>query len=646
MFDVAITELSDRQALDAALAEADVAPMLMVLVHLTGEDHWLDEIGPHIFGAWNFMEQVPAQKKAALRARLATVLSELAGGERRVPDRPPLDLIPRMMKAGVGGTVPDEYIPLILEEMNLADGDPRTVRWRNKSPAEVRAQVRALIVGAGLSGLCMAMKLKEAGIPFDIVEKNDTVGGTWYENDYPGCGVDTPNHFFSFSFEPNHDWPDHFSKRGELWRYLENCADRYDLRRHVRFATELTSAVWDEARQVWRCGLKPKNGPEETLETPILITAVGQLNRPSLPALDGIETFTGPAFHTGAWDHAVDLTGKRVAMIGTGASGMQAGPSIAAQVAQLTIFQRTPHWSIHNPNYHAKVSEGVKWALKHIPFYAQWYRFQLFWASADGLHASIQVDPSWPTPELSLNADNQRFRDMLTAHMTKELDGDEALLKKVVPPYPPYGKRMLRDNHWFRMLKRPNVELVTERIARVVPDGIVTTDGAHHRADVIVFATGFQAGRMLWPMEIAGKGGYSVREAWGDDDPRAHLGMTAPGFPNFFMLYGPNTNLGHGGSIIFHTECQVRYILQALREMAEKKIASLEVRPEPHDAYNERVDAAHARMVWAHGGVGNWYKNARGRVIANSPWRLVDYWAMTREFDPAEFIAQPALPQA
>jgi len=637
MFDVARTELSDKRALAAALAEADVAPMLMVLVHLTGEERWLDEIGPHIFGAWNFMEQTPEDKKARLRARLATVLQEVASGERRVPEVPPRALLSRMMSMGVGGTVPPEYIPLILEEMNLADGDPRTVRWREKPAPEALARLKVLIVGAGLSGLCMAMKLKEAGIDFDIVEKNDTVGGTWYENDYPGCGVDTPNHFFSFSFAPNHDWPDHFSKRNELWRYLEECADTYDLRRHIRFETEMVSAQWDESAKLWRCRLKPKEGAEETVETAVLITAVGQLNRPFIPDLEGLAEFKGAAFHTGKWDRSVDLAGKRVAMIGTGASGMQAGPSIAGTVGKLTVFQRTPHWSIHNPNYHARVSDGVKWALKYIPFYSQWYRFQLFWASADGLHASLQVDPSWPTPGLSLNADNQRFRDMLVAHMTKELEGDAALLKKVVPQYPPYGKRMLRDNHWFRMLKRSNVELVTERIARVEPDAIVTADGTRHPADVIVFATGFQAGRMLWPMEIAGRGGLTVREAWGDDDPRAHLGMTAPGFPNLFMLYGPNTNLGHGGSIIFHTECQVRYIMQALREMAEKRLSSLECRVEPHDAYNERVDAAHRNMVWAHGGVGNWYKNARGRVIANSPWRLVDYWAMTKEFKLGDF---------
>jgi 4-hydroxyacetophenone monooxygenase len=630
--------LADEARLRAGLAAADVTPLLMVLVHLSEEEHWLDECQPYIQGAWNFMQQVPLELKARLIDRLVEVLRDHAATGRPLPAMPPAHLLHRMLEVGVGQAVPPEYIPMLKEEMRLGEADPRSVPIRGPVPEGFRA----VLIGAGMSGICMAIKLREAGIPFTIYEKNGTVGGTWYENSYPGCGVDTPNHFFSFSFEPNHDWSQHFSKRDELWAYLENCADKYDIRRHVRFNTEVTGAAYDEARAMWRVTLRGVDGTEDADEAPLLITAVGQLNRPFIPDVPGAAEFAGPAFHTGHWDNSQDLRGKRVAMIGTGASGMQTGPSIAPEVAQLTIFQRTPHWAVHNPNYHLAVSEGKRWALHHIPFYARWHRFQLFWASGDGLHASLQVDPDWPSPEISLNATNQGFRDMLIAHMRRELDDDPALMAKVVPPYPPYGKRMLRDNFWYRMLKRPNVELVTERITRISADAVHTTDGNSYPADVLVWATGFQAGRMLWPMEIRGRDGVSLRDIWGDDDPRAYLGVTVPRFPNMFMLYGPNTNLGHGGSAIFHTECQVRYIMLALREMIEARVAALECRQAPHDAYNDRVDAAHRRMVWAHGGVGNWYKNARGRVIANSPWRLVDYWAMTHEFDPADYDRQPA----
>ncbi|MDB5374606.1 MAG: flavin-containing monooxygenase, partial [Belnapia sp.] len=595
----------DEAELRAGLAAADVTPLLMVLVHLSEEARWLDECAPHIHGAWNFMQQVPEPLKARLVDRLVEVLRDYQDSGRPLPALPPAHLLHRMLEVGVGQKVPPEYIPMLMEEMRLGEADPRSVPIAGPLPEGFRVG----IVGAGLSGLCMAIKLREAGIPFVIFEKNPTIGGTWYENSYPGCGVDTPNHFFSFSFEPNHDWSRHFSKRDEIWAYLERVADRYDIRRHVRFGTEVTGADYDAAAACWRIGLS--DGTVETV--PVLVTAVGQLNRASVPAIPGAQDFAGPAFHTAHWDHGAALRGKRVAMIGTGASGMQAGPSIAPEVAQLTIFQRTPHWAVSNPNYHREVSEGKRWALHNLPFYAKWHRFQLFWASGDGLHASLHLDPDWPTPETSLNATNQGFRDMLVAHMRRELDDDPALLAKVVPPYPPYGKRMLRDNHWYRMLKQPNVALVTERIARISADAIHTADGQSHPADVLVYATGFQAGRMLWPMEIRGRDGVSLRDIWGDDDPRAYLGVTVPRFPNFFMLYGPNTNLGHGGSAIFHTECQVRYIMLALREMIERRLATLECRQQPHDAYNERVDAAHRRMVWSHGGVGNWYKNARGR---------------------------------
>jgi 4-hydroxyacetophenone monooxygenase len=545
-----------------------------------------------------------------------------------------------MMEVAVGQPVPDEYVPLIKHEMGLAGAPPLEVTWRERPADNVLKNFKVLIIGAGESGLCTGIKLQALGIPFVIIEKNPTVGGTWYENRYPGCGVDTPNHFYCYSFEPNHDFSRHFSPRQELWQYLERCADKYDVRRHIRFNTEVTQATWDERDSLWKIRLH--NGEE--LNANALVCAVGQLNRPHIPDLQGMDAFRGPKFHTAQWDDKVTLTGKRVAMIGTGASGMQTGPSIAPEVAHLTIFQRSPHWAIHNPNYHASVKEGMKWALKHLPFYSQWLRFQLFWASADGLYPSLQVDPSWPTPDISLNAVNHGFREKLIEHIRKEVNDDPELVKKAVPPYPPYGKRMLRDNHWYKMLTRRNVELVTEPIDHIEADGIVTGNGTKHPADILVLATGFQANRMTWPMRIAGRGGRTLRELWGDDDPRAYLGITVPGFPNFFVMYGPNTNLAHGGSAIFHSECQTRYTLLALRELLENGHAAMEVKQEVHDAFNRRVDEVHSKMVWSHRGVGSWYKNKRGRVFATSPWRLVDYWNFTNHLDPSDYWCVEAAP--
>jgi len=628
----------DDALMTQALDGADLAPMLMALVHLTGEEHWLEEVAPHITGPWNFMENAPEALKQRLRDRLRAALHEYAASNRELPAEPPPHLLRRMLSAGVGQVVPEEYLPLILEETAQDQVDPKTVPWRARPDDARLAAFHTVIVGAGVSGLCMAIKMKEAGIPFTIIERNPTVGGTWYENGYPGCGVDTPNHFYSFTFEPNHDWPRHFSPRQDLWDYLERLADDHDIRRHIRFDTSVTAARYDQGRRIWLVSVEGKNGAVETIEANAFITAVGQLNQPQIPEFPGLEDFAGPAFHTARWDDSVDLAGKRVAMIGTGASGMQVGPSIAPDVGQLTIFQRSPHWAVSNPNYHKDVGPGKTAALKHIPFYAKWYRFQLLWASSDGLHASLHADPAWPTPDQSLNATNQKFRDDLIAYISKEVNGDPDLLAKVIPPYPPYGKRMLRDNHWYRMLTRPNVDLVTTPIARITPSGVVTTDGTEYPADVLVFATGFHAQRMLAPMAITGRDGVDVRSLWGEDEPRAYLGIAAPSFPNMFMLYGPGTNLAHGGSIIFHTECQVRYIMQCLRELLETGAAEMECRTEPFTAYNALLDATHEGMVWAHRGVGSWYKNKAGRVVTNSPFRLVDYRRMTETLKRDDYV--------
>jgi 4-hydroxyacetophenone monooxygenase len=629
--------VADETALQAALAEADIAPTLLVLVHLGGDTAILDEVAPYITGAWSFMEEVPETLKQKVRDRLVDVLKDYAATGRAVPQTRPDALLQRMMSAGVGQPVPDEYVPLLVEEMRLGSQETRDVGWRRDPSQTARADFKVVVIGAGFAGLCAAIKLKQAGIPFVVLEKNDQVGGTWYENDYPGCGVDTPNHFFSYSFHPSNDWSHHFSKRDEIQGYIEKVADDFGLRPHIRFGTEVTAADYDEEACRWRVSCRSAGGGE-TLVAQAVITAVGQLNRPAAPAIPGLETFEGPCFHTARWDKSVDLAGKRVAMIGTGASGMQAGPSIAPEVGKLTIFQRTPHWSMANPNYHKAVTEGQKWALRNIPLFSEWCRFQLFWASSDGFHASLQVDPAWQQPALSLNAANHRMRETIVAHIRRELDGDEDLIAKCVPDYPPYGKRMLRDNHWFRMLRRDNVELVAAAIDRIEGNRIVMRDGSAHDVDVIVLATGFQASKILWPMQITGRDGVSIRALWGDDDPRAYKGMLVPGFPNLFVTFGPNTNLAHGGSAIFHFECQIHYIMQALRELIETGQDALEIRRDVHDAYNALVDEKCRNMVWAHPGVRNWYKNKHNRVTLTSPWRLVDYWALTKTFEPSEVV--------
>ena len=628
---------ADPPALRAALAIADTATLMLVLVQITGDRALLEEARPHITGPMNYHETMPEPLRAEIRARLEAALLEYARTGRPLPPLPEDDFLREMLTAAVGEDVSADYVAMMREDLDAAEPDPRSLIWRQRPAAAALEAFPVVIIGAGMSGVCAAIRLKQAGIPFTIVEKNPAVGGSWYENFYPGCGVDTPNHFYSYSFDLNHEWSHFFAKRDELWAYFERATVTYGIREHIQFETEVSAATYDDAAGTWDVATRDASGAVRHLTARAVISAVGVLNRPKLPEILGRESFAGTALHTAQWQEGLDLSDKRVVMIGTGASGQQVGPTIAPDVAKLTILQRSAHWVVPNPNYFAEVSDGMKWALAHIPFFARWYRFQLFWAFADGLHSSLQVDPEWDDDGRSINRVNARHRLFMERYLRSKLGDNEALISKCTPTYPPYGKRILIDNNWFEMLQRPNVDLVTSRIARIVPEGVVMDDGTLIEADVIIYATGFQASKMLAPMRITGADGRDLHETWGADDATAYEGTMVPGFPNFFTLMGPNTGLAHGGNVIFITECQMRLILTCLREVLETGTKAIDVRPEAHDAYVAEVDHLHANMVWTHQGLTNWYRNDAGRVFALLPYRLVDYWKKTKTFKAEDF---------
>lgn len=622
----------NRDHLQAALAEADIPVLLMVLVHLTGDRRWIEPPYRPVRDSQIFADEsggLPEPVREEVRAAALDVLCS-----DPTPVDLPDDLLAEMMSVCVGEPVPPEYVPVLLEEMGLEPAPP--VRRVDA------AGFRVLVIGAGISGICAAIFLAQAGIEHLVVEKNADVGGTWFENRYPEAGVDTPNHFYSYSFTPHEDWTHYYSKQPEILGYLRRSADRYGVRERIRFQTTVREARYDAGAQVWRAVLAGPDGREEEVVANALLTGVGALNQPKVPDIPGLADFEGVLFHTARWPGDLDVAGRRVAIVGTGASAVQAARTTAERAARLTIFQRSPQWITPNALYRARVGEGKRALLRDVPFYAAWYRFTLFWRYADSLHPHIQVEDDWPHPERAVSARNDKHREFLARFIEEELEGRPDLIAKAMPGYPPYGKRMLLDNDWFKTLRRENVSLITDPIERVTATGIRTADGVEHPADVIALATGFHASRFLWPIEIVGRDGRSIHEVWGEDDPRAHLGITAPGFPNLFILLGPNTGLGHGGSAVFHIEAQVRYAVECLTRMVEDGIGAIEPKAEVCEEYVARVDAAHERMVFAHPGMSNWYKNRAGRVVALSPWRLVDYWAMTREPDLDDFLLEPA----
>jgi 4-hydroxyacetophenone monooxygenase len=627
---------ADDAEIRVALADADIASLLPTLAHLTGDLSLLrPDVRPNPRpGLLDAPDGLTDEQRDAGREIAFSVLRRWR--DEGTPVTPPLDeeALTAILRY-LAGENTAEYLPFLIEELAL-DTDPGAPAWRREEVAPGR-EFTVAIIGAGMSGLVAAHRLAQAAIPYVIVEKNDDVGGTWLENHYPGCRVDVANHLFSYSFAQRHDWPQYFSAQGVLLDYFRAFADDIDVRPHIRFGTEVVSAVYDEGSADWTLHVRTPDRTEEALRADAVISAVGQLNRPSFPDIAGHGTFAGPSFHSARWDDSVDLTGKRVAVIGTGASAFQFIPEIAERCADLTVFQRTPPWLTPTPEYHEDLPAGLRWLFGHVPHYVQWYRFWLFCKSEHGLLPYVSVDPSWDGGGLSVSAKNAEVRELFVQYVAAQVPDDPELLAKLVPDYPPGAKRMLRDNGTYvAALRRDDVHLVTDPIERITPDGVVTRDAGPHTADMLIYATGFSASHFLTPMKVIGRDGVELHDRW-NGDARAYLGITVPGFPNFFTIYGPNTNIVVNGSIIFFSECAVNYITGCLKLLLDGGHRALECRPEAHDRFNTDVDAANKLMAWGASTVHTWYRNALGRISQNWPYSLLEYWRRTKTPDPADF---------
>jgi len=620
-----------------ALLDVSIPTLMLSLVHMSGDPSLIrGDLKP----AGLFLNEVQGymseEDKAAVRKIALEVIADYR--DRGCPEPEPVsaELLHEMMQWLVCEPVPAEYVPMVLEEMEL---DGRDARATGEVAESAREEFPVVVIGCGESGLLAGIRLKEAGIPFTIVEKNAGVGGTWYQNTYPGARVDVGNHFYCYSFEPTDHWTHFFAEQPELQAYFQGVMDKYDIAPHVVWETEVTETTWNDADATWTVRARNRNGETTELTARAVISAVGQLDRPHTPQIKGQQDFAGPAFHSSEWDHSVDLRGKKVAMIGAGASGFQIAPTIAPDVNSLTVFQRTAQWMFPNPNYHEKVGPGVQWALRHLPFYGRWYRFLIFWPGCDkGLDAA-RVDPDYPDQETAVSEINEITRVMFTEWITSQVGDDAELAAKVVPDYPATGKRTLQDNgSWLKTLTRDNVELVRTGIDHIESDAIVTEDGIRYPADVIVYATGFEHTKMLWPMTIRGRNGEVLSEKWGER-PSAYLGITIPGYPNFFCMNGPGTWLASGGSLIFHSECQMRYISECLELLIGGGHATIEPTAEKTADWHERSQAEMAKMVWSQPTIKHsFFKNSFGEIHTLSPWRLVDYWTWTREPNREDFV--------
>ncbi len=485
-------------------------------------------------------------------------------------------------------------------------------------------ELTAIIVGAGFSGLAAGIGLKKAGIEdFIILEKGEGVGGTWRDNTYPGAACDIPSHLYSYSFAPNAAWSRAYGGQREILAYLERCADDFELRPHLRFGTLVTGARFDEATATWT--VSTESG--ESLTARALILGNGALHLPAIPELPGLSSFRGTTFHSARWNHQHDLAGKRVAVIGTGASSIQFVPQIAPKVDQLDVYQRTPAWIV--PKSDRPISDREKWAFENIPG-AHWLRrtglYWLFEARVLGFAFAPKV--------------NELAERLVKKHLATQV-ADRELREKLTPSYRLGCKRVLISNDYYPALQRDNVELVTDGIAAIEPHGVRTIDGQFRAADTLIFGTGFKVVEYLSALRITGRGGADLNDTW-KQSVRNYLGITVSGFPNLFLLMGPNTGLGHN-SMVFMIEAQARYIVDAISRMRKRKLASIEVRPDIEQAFRAEMTHRMKDTVWT-SGCNSWYMAPDGDVLL-WPGFTFDYWWRTRTAKLSEFrtVAQSDL---
>jgi cation diffusion facilitator CzcD-associated flavoprotein CzcO len=493
------------------------------------------------------------------------------------------------------------------------------------SSPELPMAYRVVIIGAGFGGIGMAIALRQAGIEdFVVLDRADDLGGTWRDNTYPGLSCDVPSHLYSFSFRPWR-WSRRFPPREEILAYLRALVAGYGLGPHLRFGRGVAAAEFDERAAAWNLTLDDGG----TLQATSVVCSVGQLGRPSIPDIEGRDTFAGPSWHSARWNHDVDLAGRRVAVIGTGASAIQFVPEIAKVAAHVDVYQRTPPYVL--PKADRPYGDRELALYDRLPVMRKADRLRIF------LYGELLTSGFVLSPKL-LAGPLQLWRRQLRAQIA-----DPELRAKCVPGYTMGCKRVVFSNDWYPALARPDVELVTDPIQRIVPDGVVTADGTARPADVIIYGTGFQATQFLAPMQVYGRGRRSLNEAW-QNGAQAYLGITVCGFPNFFMLYGPNTNLG-GNSIIYMLEGQIGYVLGAIRALRAERLAWLDVRPDVQDAFNSWVQSASRKSVWE-SGCHNWYTTASGRNTNNWPDHTFLYRYRVRRFDLAAYRVAPERPAA
>jgi 4-hydroxyacetophenone monooxygenase len=625
--------IADSPELRAALASADIHTLLMVYVHLTHDVATLEAFQAHIHPPFTNPDyEIPQDCINDLHEKLIHVLT--APGAAKAQD-PSIDLMQRMMSVGVGEPVTDEFVPMVMEQGGFRRSPDRMERPGRTPPPP---GFKVLVIGAGLTGILASIELERAGYDHIVIEKNEDVGGTWWKNRYPGVGVDTPSHFYSYSFEVTPEWS-HYRPRGaDMREYFRAVAKKYDVYRNVRFKTVVHSLIFDEDKAVWNVTVENLDtGKREVIEANAVFNAFGTTDRWQLPDIPGIETFNGIITHSAGYDETIDLKGKKVAVIGTGASAAQIVSTIVQDVDELVVFMRSRHWMMNSTEATKEVPEPVKWAMRHIPYYREWFRFRVFWFAADGLYKHVVKDPTYPIDGIAVSAVNEGLRQFALSHMHSKLEGRPDLIEKLTPDFPIFSKRIVMDAGWYDALVQPKTTLEITPIAEISPDGIRTVEDKSYELDVIICATGFKTAPLVQELEIKGRGGYDLAVDWADEEERAYLGTLIPGYPNYFLSTGPNIGPNHAGGLNVVSESQVHYMIECLDHMIAAGARTIEVTEDAFARHNDRIDDQMTRMIWTHPKSKSYYQNSKGRPVEPWPFRLVDMWNELRSPIPQDF---------
>jgi cation diffusion facilitator CzcD-associated flavoprotein CzcO len=641
------------------LADVDPALLLASLVHITRDPSLLNRYAPElklpekaelmpgvkVVETLKGFAQVPTIPAAIRQEMIELAISALDKAPAEQADYLSgyeLDegLFLRMAAMVAGEAVDAEFADMFLEQAGFVRNMP--VLPQSGRPTE---RIELAVIGAGMTGLAAAIQAKDRGFRYRIFDSNVKVGGVWAVNDYPGVAVDTPATYYSLSYELNPSWSNYYPVGSEYLRYLDSLVDKHGMREHIEFESEVLRIQWIDEDQEWELTVVKKGRDSVKVRATAVMTCLGHLNRPNYPDLQGRETFKGISIHANRWKHNTDLRGKRVGIIGTGATGVQVIGKISQVVDHLTVFMRQPMWIIPNQAGDGKIPESKQWARQNLPYFLHWDRLKSYWTYSDKVgYPIVRADPEWAKTHTSISPANDRLMQYCINYINSCFGGGSELARKLTPDYAPLGKRSVRDPYdfapggFYYALSQPNVALETSKLARVVPDGILTVDGKLIELDVIIYATGLTLD-WLSPIEVVGRDRQKLAEVWRDNSPSSYLGGMVPGFPNLFINSGPHTGAGHAGGHNFMAEVVNHYAMECLQMLVEEEARSLEVTQEAFDEHNCKLDEKMAGAIWAwERRAHTYYTNQKGRPILPTPWRHVDFWRMTREPKKDAFV--------